>query len=192
MRKRSLDMVHALARRDERVVFIGSDLSPHLLGEQRRQFPRWGMDHRVVGQHSAERAVLDRQGFHSCFVEPQRRMSPPGVGDHSWGEVEPEGVQPQVVQHGRQMAGSAPDISCPQVPRATHKLGEGADHVPRERLRLQPISEHRRIQVDDPVIGGPGLVLVLQHGKETSTRAVHSSSPAPDRPLPGRTDRPVT
>ena len=35
MRKRSLDMIHALARRDERVVFIGSDLSPNLLGEMK-------------------------------------------------------------------------------------------------------------------------------------------------------------
>ena len=40
MRKRSLDMVHALARRDDRVVFIGSDLSPNLLGEMKREFPQ--------------------------------------------------------------------------------------------------------------------------------------------------------
>jgi transketolase len=39
MRKRSLDMVHGLARRDERVVFIGSDLSPNLLGEMKKEFP---------------------------------------------------------------------------------------------------------------------------------------------------------
>src|SRR5215475_8640777 len=39
MRKRSLDMVHALARRDERVVFIGSDLSPNLLGDMKKEFP---------------------------------------------------------------------------------------------------------------------------------------------------------
>ena len=39
MRKRSLDMVHALARKDERVVFIGSDLSPNLLGEMKKEFP---------------------------------------------------------------------------------------------------------------------------------------------------------
>ena len=39
MRKRSLDMVHTLARRDERVVFIGSDLSPNLLGEMKKEFP---------------------------------------------------------------------------------------------------------------------------------------------------------
>jgi transketolase len=39
MRKRSLDMVHVLARRDERVVFIGSDLSPNLLGEMKKEYP---------------------------------------------------------------------------------------------------------------------------------------------------------
>jgi transketolase len=39
MRKRSLDMVHALARRDERVVFIRSDLSPNLLGEMKKEYP---------------------------------------------------------------------------------------------------------------------------------------------------------
>src|SRR5215217_4561958 len=40
MRQRSLDMVHALAKRDERVVFIGSDLSPNLLGEMKKEFPQ--------------------------------------------------------------------------------------------------------------------------------------------------------
>jgi len=39
MRKRCLDMVHALAQRDERVVFIGSDLSPGLLGEMKKAYP---------------------------------------------------------------------------------------------------------------------------------------------------------
>jgi transketolase len=39
MRKRCLDMVHVLARRDPRVVFIGSDLSPNLLGEMKKEFP---------------------------------------------------------------------------------------------------------------------------------------------------------
>jgi transketolase len=39
MRKRSLDMVFELARRDERVVFIGSDLSPGLLGEMKTAYP---------------------------------------------------------------------------------------------------------------------------------------------------------
>jgi transketolase len=39
MRKRSLDMVYDLAKRDERVVFIGSDLSPGLLGEMKKAYP---------------------------------------------------------------------------------------------------------------------------------------------------------
>jgi transketolase len=39
MRKRSLDMVYELAKRDDRVVFIGSDLSPGLLGEMKKAFP---------------------------------------------------------------------------------------------------------------------------------------------------------
>lgn len=39
MRKRSLDMVFELAKRDERVLFIGSDLSPGLLGEMKKAYP---------------------------------------------------------------------------------------------------------------------------------------------------------
>src|SRR6516162_8144078 len=39
MRKRCLDMVYTLAQRDERVVFIGSDLSPGLLGEMKKTYP---------------------------------------------------------------------------------------------------------------------------------------------------------
>jgi transketolase len=39
MRKRCLDMVYALAQRDERVVFIGSDLSPGLLNEMKKAYP---------------------------------------------------------------------------------------------------------------------------------------------------------
>jgi transketolase len=39
MRKRSLDMVYELAKRDDRVVFIGSDLSPGLLGEMKKAYP---------------------------------------------------------------------------------------------------------------------------------------------------------
>lgn len=39
MRKRSLDMVYELAKRDERVIFIGSDLSPGLLAEMKNAYP---------------------------------------------------------------------------------------------------------------------------------------------------------
>ncbi len=39
MRRTCVDAVHQLACRDERVVFIGSDLSPGLLAEMKEQFP---------------------------------------------------------------------------------------------------------------------------------------------------------
>ena len=39
MRKASLDMVHALAREDERVLFIGSDLGPDTLADMRAEMP---------------------------------------------------------------------------------------------------------------------------------------------------------
>lgn len=39
MRKTCVNMVHALAKKDPRVVFIGSDLSPGLLDEMKEEFP---------------------------------------------------------------------------------------------------------------------------------------------------------
>ena len=39
MRKTCLNMVYELAKRDERVVFIGSDLSPGLLAEMKQEMP---------------------------------------------------------------------------------------------------------------------------------------------------------
>jgi transketolase len=39
MRNTCLNKVHDLAKRDERVVFIGSDLSPDLLGDMKREMP---------------------------------------------------------------------------------------------------------------------------------------------------------
>lgn len=45
MRIRCVNMVYELAKRDERVVFIGSDLSPGLLANMRQDFPdRWYME----------------------------------------------------------------------------------------------------------------------------------------------------
>src|SRR5437868_6287317 len=45
MRAACINMVHELARRDERVVFIGSDLSPGLLEGMRQEMPdRWFME----------------------------------------------------------------------------------------------------------------------------------------------------
>jgi len=39
MRKRCIDMVHELAKKDDRVVFVGSDLSPGLLSGMQKEFP---------------------------------------------------------------------------------------------------------------------------------------------------------
>lgn len=39
MRKTCLDMIHQLARRDERVVFVGSDLGPGVVDAMRREMP---------------------------------------------------------------------------------------------------------------------------------------------------------
>ncbi len=45
MRATCLNMVYDLAKRDRRVIFVGSDLSPGLLAEMRREMPeRWYME----------------------------------------------------------------------------------------------------------------------------------------------------
>lgn len=45
MRQTCLNMIHALAKKDQRVVFIGSDLSPGLLDKMRTEMPeRWYME----------------------------------------------------------------------------------------------------------------------------------------------------
>ena len=45
MRNTCLNMVHELAKRDPRPVFIGSDLSPGLLGDMKKEMPeRWYME----------------------------------------------------------------------------------------------------------------------------------------------------
>ena len=45
MRATCLNMVHELARRDDRVVFVGSDLAPGVLEDMRREMPeRWYME----------------------------------------------------------------------------------------------------------------------------------------------------
>jgi transketolase len=45
MRATCVNMVYELAKRDERVVFIGSDLSPNMLSSMKREFPdRWYME----------------------------------------------------------------------------------------------------------------------------------------------------
>lgn len=71
---------------------------------------------------------------------------PVGRGRPCPGKIQPEDVQPQVVRQGCQMSGAAPDVGHPRVPRLPHQLGEDADPGPRERLRLQPVSQHRRVR----------------------------------------------
>jgi transketolase len=45
MRKTCIDWVHKLAKQDARVVFVGSDLSPGLLDDMRKEMPhRWFME----------------------------------------------------------------------------------------------------------------------------------------------------
>src|ERR1700704_3842486 len=64
MRKRSLDMVHALARRDERVVFIGSDLSPNFLGEMKKEYPlRYHMEGIAEANVNEMAACMAMEGF---------------------------------------------------------------------------------------------------------------------------------
>jgi transketolase len=64
VRKRSLDMVHELASRDERVLFIGSDLSPGLLGEMKRAYPeRYFMEGIAEANIIGLSAGLAMEGF---------------------------------------------------------------------------------------------------------------------------------
>jgi transketolase len=64
MRKTALDCVHELARQDERVVFIGSDLGPGVLAKMRDEHPeRWFMEG-VSEQHIVGMAAgLAMEGF---------------------------------------------------------------------------------------------------------------------------------
>jgi len=39
VRQTCINMVHELAREDKRVVFVGSDLSPGLLGAMKQEMP---------------------------------------------------------------------------------------------------------------------------------------------------------
>lgn len=64
MRKTALDCVHELAKVDERVVFVGSDLGPGVLAKMRAEFPeRWYMEG-VSEQHIVGMAAgLAMEGF---------------------------------------------------------------------------------------------------------------------------------
>lgn len=64
MRKTCLDRVHKLAREDERVVFVGSDLSPGLLEEMKTEFPdRWYMEGIAEQNVVGVAAGLAMEGF---------------------------------------------------------------------------------------------------------------------------------
>jgi transketolase len=64
MRRTCLDFVYKLAERDERVVFVGSDLGPGVLDEMKTRFPeRWFMEG-VAEQHLVGMAAgLALEGF---------------------------------------------------------------------------------------------------------------------------------
>ncbi len=64
MRKRSIDSIFKLAQQDERVVFIGSDLSPGLLEKMKEQFPnRYFMEGIAEGAIIGMAAGLAMNGF---------------------------------------------------------------------------------------------------------------------------------
>jgi len=64
VRKRSLDMVYELAKRDDRVLFIGSDLSPGLLGAMKNAYPdRYYMEGIAEANIIGMSAGLAMEGF---------------------------------------------------------------------------------------------------------------------------------
>ncbi len=64
MRQTCLNLVYDLAKRDERVVFIGSDLSPGLLADMKRDMPdRWYMEGITEQNVIGMAAGMAREGF---------------------------------------------------------------------------------------------------------------------------------
>lgn len=64
MRKRSLDSVYQLAKADERVVFIGSDLGPGVLDDMKKEMPRRYFMEGVSEQHIIGMAAgMAMEGF---------------------------------------------------------------------------------------------------------------------------------
>src|SRR4249920_2917014 len=64
MRQTCLNMVYDLAKRDERVVFVGSDLSPGLLGDMKRDMPeRWYMEGITEQNLIGMSAGLAKEGY---------------------------------------------------------------------------------------------------------------------------------
>src|SRR6202011_6330557 len=64
MRQTCLNMVYDLAKRDKRVLFIGSDLSPGLLGDMKKEMPeRWYMEGITEANVIGMAAGLAMEGF---------------------------------------------------------------------------------------------------------------------------------
>lgn len=64
MRQTCLNMVYDLAKRDERVVFVGSDLSPGLLANMKREMPdRWYMEGITEQNLIGMTAGLAKEGY---------------------------------------------------------------------------------------------------------------------------------
>src|ERR1700693_2937736 len=64
MRQTCLNMVYDLAKRDKRVLFIGSDLSPGLLGDMKKEMPeRWYMEGVTEANVIGMGAGLAKEGF---------------------------------------------------------------------------------------------------------------------------------
>ena len=65
MRATSLNMIYELAKRDKRVLFIGSDLSPGLLDAMRKEMPeRWYMEGVSEANVVGMAAGLAMEGYH--------------------------------------------------------------------------------------------------------------------------------
>src|SRR6201993_247366 len=64
MRQTCLNMVYDLAKRDKRVLFVGSDLSPGLLGDMKKEMPeRWYMEGITEANVVGMAAGLAMEGF---------------------------------------------------------------------------------------------------------------------------------
>src|SRR4030088_3808807 len=64
MRQTCLNMVYDLAKRDPRPLFVGSDLSPGLLGEMKKEIPeRWYMEGITEQNLIGMGAGLAKEGF---------------------------------------------------------------------------------------------------------------------------------
>ena len=107
MRRTCLNMVHELAKRDDRVVFIGSDLSPGLLDDMKTSFPD---RHYMEGVAEAQRRlgkVFDTQDFTVVLHDgPLAGQEVPHVHVH---------VMPRTKGDGGRCAGMAAFPDAPPI-----------------------------------------------------------------------------